>query len=104
MQKDNFFKVVLEHGTNERFDELVAKDEEYQELQNARNEIMEQRRKFLQHRASEIPDEFLKILNRIDDIDGLFTAFYIEKAYRQGMLDCADILYELFLKAKEDDN
>ena len=93
----NIFEILTEHGLDERFDDILLRDVQYQESQDEISEIIE---KF---DGLGLPQEQKIIVDRLISAHTKSGYCYGRVAYQQGIRDCATLLWEMGLLKMEPD-
>lgn len=87
----NIFEILTEHALNERFDEILFRNEEYQKLQNNMDNLLKNL------------DELGLSNTQMMVVDKLLAAhiesgnYYSKMAYQEGIRDCVLLLNEMGL-------
>ena len=87
----NIFEILIDNAINERLDEILLQDKEYQEIQDKINNLSEQLYKL------ELPDDQLLIVDRLISSYTEIGCYYGKITYQQGFKDCALLLREMEL-------
>ena len=87
----NIFEVLIENAVNERLDNILIQDNEYQEVQNKIRNLTEQLDKL------ELPKEQRLIIGRLIASHTDSGCCYGKITYQQGFRDCALLLKEMDL-------
>jgi len=80
---------ILKNNLNERLSYAVMEDETYRLLMKNEMSILE--------RLKTIPEEYIQLIDEYAEAHTACSAWENTLAYRKGMLDCAELLRELFL-------
>ncbi len=87
----NIFEILTDNALNERFDNIILQDEQYQKIQN---EIRDSTSKFDE---LNLPKEQRLIVDRLISSHTESGCYYGRIAYQRGIRDCALLLREMEL-------
>lgn len=87
----NIFGVLTENAVNERLDDILLQDKEYQRIQNKISNLSEQLDQL------DIPKEQLLIIDKLISSHTESGCYYGRITYQQGFKDCALLLREMEL-------
>jgi hypothetical protein len=90
MGKD-IFEVLTEYAINERLNDILQQDSEYQRVQREMDELIEQ------FHELRLPEEQNLLVDRLVSSHTESGCCYGRIAYRQGMRDCTSLLVEMGL-------
>ena len=87
----NIFEILMEHALNERFDEILFQNEEYQKLQNNMDKLL----KNLDELG--LSNELMMVVDKLLAAHVESGNYYGKMAYQQGIKDCVLLLSEMEL-------
>lgn len=87
----NVFEILMDNAVNDRLDNILLQDSEYQQVQNKISNLAEQLKKL------ELPKEQKLMVDQLISLHTESGCCYGKIAYRQGFRDCALLLKEMQL-------
>lgn len=88
---ESLLDVLVDKGVNERMDHKLFEDEEYLDLHKELEEAIGR------FDELELDDTQQLVVDRMVSAYTAEGAFYGEKAYRQGIFDCVELLKEIHI-------
>lgn len=82
-------EILIENFTNERLDEIAFRDKEFRSADRKLNESLKR------YDELSLPAESDKVVGQVFDAYGGQSAVYADIAYRQGIIDCVQLLKEM---------
>ncbi|MCM1135629.1 MAG: hypothetical protein NC400_08645 [Clostridium sp.] len=86
--KSNIMEIIAEYAST-HYESQILQSKEYKELTNNIIELQEDIRKL------NLPEEQIQMVKRLIKENGDLYTIYIEKMYKQAMIDCVALLKEL---------